>query len=103
MPNAKRIQYHSYGGPELMHLEDDANTLNGRFDLVFDTAGTLPIKTARTLLKPGGTGRTIEGSRGNAHKACLWPTDAPPEAGQAPPSPSGGERGALFAASRFSS
>jgi len=28
--------------------------LEGRFDIVFDTPGTLPITTARTLLKPGG-------------------------------------------------
>ena len=32
----------------------DPAPLAGRFDLVFDTAGTLSGKTARTLLKPGG-------------------------------------------------
>ena len=32
----------------------DPATLKGRFDLVFDTAGTMPFKAARTLLKPGG-------------------------------------------------
>ncbi|RSM35520.1 NADP-dependent oxidoreductase [Amycolatopsis balhimycina DSM 5908] len=32
----------------------EASTLAGRFDVVFDTPGTLPIKAARTLLKPGG-------------------------------------------------
>jgi NADPH:quinone reductase-like Zn-dependent oxidoreductase len=32
----------------------DAMKLAGRFDVVFDTTGTLPIKAARTLLKPGG-------------------------------------------------
>lgn len=32
----------------------DPVPLRGRFDLVIDTAGTLPVKTARTMLKPGG-------------------------------------------------
>jgi NADPH:quinone reductase-like Zn-dependent oxidoreductase len=32
----------------------DPATLRGRFDLVLDTAGTMPVKAARTLLKPGG-------------------------------------------------
>jgi NADPH:quinone reductase-like Zn-dependent oxidoreductase len=32
----------------------DPVTLKGRFDLVLDTAGTMPVKAARTLLKPGG-------------------------------------------------
>lgn len=40
----------------------DPTTLKGKFDLVFDTAGTLPIKAARTLLKPGGRIVDINGS-----------------------------------------
>jgi NADPH:quinone reductase-like Zn-dependent oxidoreductase len=32
----------------------DPLALKGRFDLVFDTVGTLPFSAARTLLKPGG-------------------------------------------------
>ncbi|MEU8357136.1 NADP-dependent oxidoreductase [Nonomuraea sp. NPDC048882] len=32
----------------------DPKQLEGRFDLVFDTAGTLSAAAARTLLKPGG-------------------------------------------------
>ncbi len=32
----------------------DPAPLRGRFDLVLDTAGTLPATVARTLLKPGG-------------------------------------------------
>ncbi|SEF24449.1 NADPH:quinone reductase [Amycolatopsis pretoriensis] len=32
----------------------DPAPLAGRFDLVFDTAGTLPGSTAKSLLKPGG-------------------------------------------------
>ena len=32
----------------------DPAPLAGRFDVVFDTAGTLPFATARRMLKPGG-------------------------------------------------
>ncbi|WP_030380153.1 MULTISPECIES: NADP-dependent oxidoreductase [unclassified Streptomyces] len=32
----------------------DAQELRGRFDIVFDTSGKLPIATSRTLLKSGG-------------------------------------------------
>ncbi|MEV4123905.1 NADP-dependent oxidoreductase [Nocardia sp. NPDC049707] len=38
----------------IVEFDFDASKLTGRFDIVFDTAGTLPIKAARTLLKPGG-------------------------------------------------
>ncbi|MFE5121320.1 NADP-dependent oxidoreductase [Streptomyces sp. NPDC056669] len=38
----------------VVEFDFDPAALSGRFDLVFDTAGTLPIKAARTLLKPGG-------------------------------------------------
>jgi NADPH:quinone reductase-like Zn-dependent oxidoreductase len=42
------------GVTTVVGFDFDAGDLAGRFDLVFDTAGTLPIKVARTLLKPGG-------------------------------------------------
>lgn len=32
----------------------DPEVLKGRFDLIFDTSGTMPIKNARTMLKPDG-------------------------------------------------
>ncbi len=32
----------------------EPRTLKDQFDLVFDTAGTMPLKSARTMLKPGG-------------------------------------------------
>jgi NADPH:quinone reductase-like Zn-dependent oxidoreductase len=48
-----------------------ANTLKGRFDLVFDTAGTLPIKTARALLKPGGRIVDINGSPAKMVRSAL--------------------------------
>jgi NADPH:quinone reductase-like Zn-dependent oxidoreductase len=42
------------GVTTVVGFDFDASDLAGRFDLVFDTAGTLPVKVARTLLKPGG-------------------------------------------------
>lgn len=38
----------------VVDFDFDTGKLAGRFDVVFDTAGTLPGKAARTLLKPGG-------------------------------------------------
>jgi NADPH:quinone reductase-like Zn-dependent oxidoreductase len=38
----------------IVEFDFDAMTLAGRFDVVLDTAGTLPIRTAQALLKPGG-------------------------------------------------
>jgi NADPH:quinone reductase-like Zn-dependent oxidoreductase len=38
----------------IVDFDFDATALNRRFDIVFDTAGTLPVKTARGLLKAGG-------------------------------------------------
>jgi NADPH:quinone reductase-like Zn-dependent oxidoreductase len=35
-------------------FEFDPEPLKDRFDLVFDTVGTMPFSVARTLLKPGG-------------------------------------------------
>ncbi|QUQ64212.1 NADP-dependent oxidoreductase [Kutzneria sp. CA-103260] len=42
------------GVAPIVEFDFDATELAGRFDVVFDTAGTLPIKAAQTLLKPGG-------------------------------------------------
>jgi NADPH:quinone reductase-like Zn-dependent oxidoreductase len=38
----------------VVDFDFDPAALKGRFDLVLDTAGTLPVKAARTLLRPGG-------------------------------------------------
>jgi NADPH:quinone reductase-like Zn-dependent oxidoreductase len=38
----------------IVEFDFDATKLAKRFDVVFDTAGTLPPKAARTLLRPGG-------------------------------------------------
>lgn len=45
---------HDLGITPIVGFDFDAKALAGRFDVVFDTAGTLPAKAARALLKPGG-------------------------------------------------
>lgn len=45
---------HGLGITPIVEFDFDAMKLAGRFDIVFDTAGTLPIKAAKALLKPGG-------------------------------------------------
>ncbi|MET7701055.1 NADP-dependent oxidoreductase [Streptomyces sp. NPDC005485] len=45
---------HGLGITPVVDFDFDATKLAGRFDVVFDTAGTLPISAARTLLRPGG-------------------------------------------------
>ncbi len=42
------------GVAPIVEFDFDPTALGGRFDLVLDTAGTLPIDAARTLLKSGG-------------------------------------------------
>jgi NADPH:quinone reductase-like Zn-dependent oxidoreductase len=45
---------HDLGIAPIVEFDFDATKLAGRFDVVFDTAGTLPIRAAQALLKPGG-------------------------------------------------
>ncbi|MET0134437.1 MAG: zinc-binding dehydrogenase, partial [Kibdelosporangium sp.] len=45
---------HDLGIAPIVEFDFDAMKLAGRFDLVLDTAGTLPMKAARALLRPGG-------------------------------------------------
>jgi NADPH:quinone reductase-like Zn-dependent oxidoreductase len=42
------------GVDPVVGFDFDPAPLKGRFDLILDTAGTMPIKAARTLLMPGG-------------------------------------------------
>jgi NADPH:quinone reductase-like Zn-dependent oxidoreductase len=49
-----RADAKAFGVSPIFDFDFDAANLKGRFDLVFDTAGTLSSKTARTLMKPGG-------------------------------------------------
>ena len=42
------------GAHTVVAFDLDSAPLTGRFDVVFDTAGTLPFATARGMLKPGG-------------------------------------------------
>ena len=46
----------------VVDFDFDPASLKGEFDVVFDTAGTLALKAARTLLKPGGRIVDINGS-----------------------------------------
>jgi len=45
---------HGLGITPIVDFDFDATKLAKRFDVVLDTAGTLPISAAETLLKPGG-------------------------------------------------
>lgn len=45
---------HDLGIAPVVEFDFDATKLAGRFDVVLDTAGTLPGAAARALLKPGG-------------------------------------------------
>jgi NADPH:quinone reductase-like Zn-dependent oxidoreductase len=49
-----RQEAHDLGIAPVVEFDFDAMKLAGRFDVVFDTAGTLPIGMAKALLKPGG-------------------------------------------------
>lgn len=48
-PEAKAL-----GIAPIVNFDFDPQVLNGRFDVIFDTAGTMAIKAARKMLKPGG-------------------------------------------------
>jgi NADPH:quinone reductase-like Zn-dependent oxidoreductase len=45
---------HDLGIATIVEFDFDATKLAGRYDVVFDTVGMLPIKAAKALLKPGG-------------------------------------------------
>jgi NADPH:quinone reductase-like Zn-dependent oxidoreductase len=49
-----RQEAHDLGIAPIVEFDFDATKLAGRFDVVLDTAGTLPIRAAQALLKPGG-------------------------------------------------
>ena len=55
----------------VVEFDSIPTTLNGRFDVVFDTVGTLPPKTARMLLNPGGRIVDIVPSAGKFVKSVL--------------------------------
>lgn len=49
----------------------DPTPLSGRFDLVFDTANTLPIDAAKRMLKPGGRIISIHPTPANMARSAL--------------------------------
>jgi NADPH:quinone reductase-like Zn-dependent oxidoreductase len=52
--NTARRDAQDLGIDPIVEFDFDPAPLRGQFDIVFDTAGTLTPKAARTLLKPGG-------------------------------------------------
>jgi NADPH:quinone reductase-like Zn-dependent oxidoreductase len=45
---------HQLGVDTVVAFDLDPAPMTGQFDVIFDTAGTLPFATARRMLKPGG-------------------------------------------------
>jgi NADPH:quinone reductase-like Zn-dependent oxidoreductase len=54
-----------------MDFDFDPTPLKQSFDVVFDTAGTMPLSTARALLKPGGRIVDINGSAAKMARSVL--------------------------------
>jgi len=55
----------------VVDFDFDPTSLTGRFDLVLDAAGKLPVKAARTMLKPGGRIISIRPSPSNLARSVL--------------------------------
>lgn len=52
--SGSEAEAHQLGVDTVVAFDLDPPPLTGRFNVVFDTAGTLPFATARRMLKPGG-------------------------------------------------
>jgi NADPH:quinone reductase-like Zn-dependent oxidoreductase len=52
--SGSEAEAHQLGVDTVVAFDTDPAPLTGRYDVVFDTAGTLPYATARRMLKPGG-------------------------------------------------
>ena len=52
--SGSEAEAHQLGVDTVVAFDLDPAPLTGRFDVVFDTAGTLPYATARRMLTPGG-------------------------------------------------
>ena len=52
--SGSEAEAHQLGVDTVVAFDLDPAPLTGRFDVVFDTAGTLPYATARRMLKPDG-------------------------------------------------
>jgi NADPH:quinone reductase-like Zn-dependent oxidoreductase len=59
------------GVSPIVDFDFDAVKLKGQFDLVFDTAGTLSSRTARTLMKPSGQIIDINGTPAKLLRSAL--------------------------------
>lgn len=59
------------GVDPIVAFDFDPAPLRGKFDIVFDTAGTLPVRTARALLKRGGRIVSTQPTPANLIKSFL--------------------------------
>lgn len=60
-----------FGVDPVVAFDFDPAPLRGRFDLVIDTAGTLPLASARTILKPGGRIVSVHPTPANLLRSAL--------------------------------
>ncbi|WAL69687.1 NADP-dependent oxidoreductase [Amycolatopsis cynarae] len=66
-----RQDAYDLGIDPIVEFDFDPASFTGRFDLVLDTAGTLPVKAARMMLKPGGRIIGIHPSPWNLARSVL--------------------------------
>lgn len=59
------------GVAPVVGFDVDPTPFRGRFDVILDAAGTLPLKTARTMLKPGGRIVSIHPTPSNLARSVL--------------------------------
>lgn len=62
---------HDLGLDTVVDFDFDPTALAGRFDLVVDTSGNLPVKSAKAMLKPGGRIVSIHPSPANLARSYL--------------------------------
>jgi NADPH:quinone reductase-like Zn-dependent oxidoreductase len=66
-----RGEAQTLGIAPIMEFDFDPTPLKHSYDVVFDTAGTMPLSTARALLKPGGRIIDINGSAAKMARSVL--------------------------------
>jgi NADPH:quinone reductase-like Zn-dependent oxidoreductase len=69
--DTRKQEARELGVDPVVEFDFDPTPLKGRFDLVLDTAGALPLKAAQTLLKPGGRIVSVSPSPRNLLRTIL--------------------------------
>lgn len=69
--NTAAAEARELGVDQIVDFDFDAEPLRQQFDLVLDTSGKLPIKDARTILKPGGRIVSIHPTMANFIRSAL--------------------------------